>query len=116
MHGISIATIESPPPPPAPHTWHRLLWTMLELLQVVEFDAESGAMALDRRNLFRCGVFRYSCALENVSKLEITEVGRPDFAAECFAATADCGVVIPKAVRCCALGVPRCGRRCTRVL
>ena len=35
---------------------------------------DSGAMALDRWNLFRCGVFRYSCALENVNKLEITEV------------------------------------------
>lgn len=44
------------------------------LLQVVEFNVDSGAMALDRWNLFRCGVFRYSCALENVSKLEITEV------------------------------------------
>ncbi|CAM9638924.1 unnamed protein product, partial [Laminaria digitata] len=30
-------------------------------------------MALERRNLFHCGLFRYSCALENVSKLEITE-------------------------------------------
>ena len=37
---------------------------------------DSGAMALDRWNLFHCGVFRYSCALENVSKLEITEVRR----------------------------------------
>lgn len=35
---------------------------------------DSGAMALDRWNLFHCGVFRYSCALENVNKLEITEV------------------------------------------
>ncbi|CBN79216.1 expressed unknown protein [Ectocarpus siliculosus] len=41
--------------------------------QVVEFDADSGAMALDRWNLFHCGVFRYSCALENISKVEITE-------------------------------------------
>ncbi|CAN0215732.1 unnamed protein product [Ectocarpus sp. 4 AP-2014] len=30
-------------------------------------------MALDRWNLFNCGVFRYSCALENISKIEITE-------------------------------------------
>lgn len=43
-------------------------------MQVVEFNVDSGAMALDRWNLFHCGVFRYSCALENVSKLEITEV------------------------------------------
>ena len=43
--------------------------------KIAEFDADSGAMALERRNLFHCGVFRYSCALENVSKLEITEVG-----------------------------------------
>ncbi|CAM9576213.1 unnamed protein product [Ectocarpus fasciculatus] len=41
--------------------------------QVVDFDADSGAMALDRWNMFHCGVFRYSCALENISKLEITE-------------------------------------------
>lgn len=44
------------------------------VVQVVEFNVDSGAMALDRWNLFHCGIFRYSCALENVNKLEITEV------------------------------------------
>lgn len=44
--------------------------------EVVEFNVDSGAMALDRWNLFHCGVFRYTCALENVNKLEITEVRR----------------------------------------
>lgn len=53
-------------------------------VQVVEFDADSGAMALDRWNLFHCGVFRYSCALENISKLEITEVHACDTVAAVF--------------------------------
>ncbi|CAM9684746.1 unnamed protein product, partial [Discosporangium mesarthrocarpum] len=41
--------------------------------EMVEFNAESGVMLIERWNLYSCGVFRYSCSLENISKLEITE-------------------------------------------